>query len=37
MRDPQQAEDIWTLWDKARPGERKLIIDLAKTIVKRSA
>jgi transcriptional regulator with XRE-family HTH domain len=37
MRDPNEAEGLWTLWDQARPGERKLIVDLAKTIIKRSA
>jgi transcriptional regulator with XRE-family HTH domain len=36
-RDPNEAEGLWTLWDQARPGERKLIVDLAKTIIKRSA
>lgn len=37
MRDPQEAEGMWSLWDRAKPGERKLIIDLAKSVVKRSA
>jgi transcriptional regulator with XRE-family HTH domain len=37
MRDPQETEGLWSLWDKAKPGERKLIVDLAKTVIKRSA
>ena len=37
MRDPLQAEEIWSLWDQAKPGERRLIVDLATTIVKRKA
>jgi transcriptional regulator with XRE-family HTH domain len=34
MRDPSSAEDIWSVWDQAKPGERKTIVDIAKTIVK---
>jgi transcriptional regulator with XRE-family HTH domain len=33
-RDPGDPEAIWSIWDKAKPGERKMIVDIAKTIVK---
>lgn len=34
MRNPSDPEAIWTIWDKAKPGERQMIVDIAKTIVK---
>lgn len=34
MRDPSDPEAIWTVWDKAKPGERKMIVELAKTVRK---
>lgn len=34
MRDPTDPEGIWSIWDKAQTGERKMIVDIAKTIVK---
>lgn len=34
MRDPTDPEAIWSLWDKAKPGERKMIVDIAKTVLK---
>lgn len=34
MRDPTDPEGIWSVWDQAEPGERALIVDLAKTITK---
>lgn len=34
MRDPTDPEGIWSVWDKAKPGERAIIVDLAKTITK---
>lgn len=33
-RDPADPEAIWSIWDQAKPGERKMIVDIAKTIVK---
>lgn len=33
-RDPSTEDAIWSLWDTAKPGERKLIVDIAKTIIK---
>ena len=34
MRNPTDPEGIWSVWDKAKPGERKMIVDIAKTIIK---
>lgn len=33
-RDPADPENIWGIWDQAKPGERQMIVDIAKTIVK---
>ena len=32
MRDPTDDEAVWSIWDQAKPGERKMIVDIAKTI-----
>lgn len=32
--DPSKDDAIWSIWEQARPGERKMIVDIAKTIVK---
>lgn len=37
MRDPTSPEAIWSLWDQARPGERRQIVESAADIVKRRA
>lgn len=34
MRNPADADAIWSIWDQAKPGERRMIVDIAKTIVK---
>lgn len=34
MRDPTDPEGIWTVWEHAKPGERRMIIDIAKTVIK---
>jgi transcriptional regulator with XRE-family HTH domain len=34
MRDPSDPEGIWSVWDRAKAGERKMIVDLAKTVIK---
>lgn len=34
MRNPTDPDGIWSIWEKARPGERKMIVDIAKTVVK---
>ena len=34
MRDPSGPDAIWSIWDNAKPGERQMIVDIAKTITK---
>lgn len=34
MRNPIDPEAIWSLWDAAKPGERQMIVDLARTVTK---
>jgi transcriptional regulator with XRE-family HTH domain len=35
VRDPSASDDIWTVWEKASPSQRKLIVDIAQVIVRR--
>lgn len=35
MRNPTDDDAIWTLWDQAKIGERQMIVDLAKTVLRR--
>jgi transcriptional regulator with XRE-family HTH domain len=32
--DPTGDDAIWSIWERAEPGERKMIVELAKTVVK---
>lgn len=34
MRNPDDPEAIWSIWDNAKPGERKMIVDIARTVTK---
>lgn len=34
IRDPTDPEGIWSIWDRAKPGERRMIVEIAQTIVK---
>lgn len=34
MRDPSDGTGMWSIWDQAKQGERRMIVDIAKTIVK---
>lgn len=34
MRDPSDSEGLWSIWDQAEPGERRMLVDIAKTVVK---
>ena len=34
MRDPTDPEGIWSIWDKALPGERRAIVEHAKITAK---
>lgn len=33
MRNPKE-DGIWSLWEQAKPGERRMILEIARTIVK---
>lgn len=37
MRDPGDPEGIWSLWDQAKPGEQKQIIEVVKAMLRTSA
>jgi transcriptional regulator with XRE-family HTH domain len=32
MRDPSDENAVWSIWQQAKPAERKMIVDIAKTI-----
>lgn len=34
MRNPDDPEAIWSLWENAKPGQRKMIVDIARTVTK---
>jgi transcriptional regulator with XRE-family HTH domain len=34
IRDPTDPNALWSIWERAKPGERAMIVDIAKTIVK---
>lgn len=34
MRNPDDPEAIWSIWDQAKKGERQLIEELARSVVK---
>ena len=34
IRDPADGEAIWSLWDHAKPGQKKQIVEIATTITK---
>jgi transcriptional regulator with XRE-family HTH domain len=34
MRDPSDPHAMWSIWERAKPGQRKRIVDMAQTIVK---
>jgi transcriptional regulator with XRE-family HTH domain len=34
IRDPSDPEGIWSIWDNAKPGERRQIVEVAKTLLK---
>lgn len=34
MRNPADPEGIWSVWDRAKPGERRQIVEIAKTLIK---
>jgi transcriptional regulator with XRE-family HTH domain len=34
MRNPTDGDAIWSIWEQAKPGERRMIVDIAKTVTK---
>lgn len=34
MRNPLDEEAIWSLWERAKPGERQMIVEIARTVTK---
>lgn len=34
VRNPQDPEGIWSVWDRAKPGERRQIVEIAKTLLR---
>lgn len=34
MRDPSDPEAIWSIWDQAKPSQRRQIVEIARTLVK---
>lgn len=34
IRDPSQPEAIWTIWDQAKPAQRRQIVEVAKTLLR---
>jgi transcriptional regulator with XRE-family HTH domain len=34
MRDPSDPGGIWSIWDQAKPGQRRQITEIARTLTK---
>ena len=34
MRDPSDPDAIWSIWDQAKPAQRRQIMEIAKTLIK---
>jgi transcriptional regulator with XRE-family HTH domain len=34
MRDPSDPDAMWSIWDQAKPGQRKQIVEVAKALIK---
>lgn len=34
MRNPTDSEALWSIWEQAKPGEREMLVDIARTVVK---
>lgn len=37
IRDPSDPEGMWTLWEKAKPGERRQIVAVADALIKQAS
>jgi transcriptional regulator with XRE-family HTH domain len=36
MRDPSNEDAIWSIWEQAKPGERRQLMDVAKVLIRRT-
>ena len=36
MRDPSDPAGFWSIWDQAKPGQRRQIIEIARTLTKKT-
>jgi hypothetical protein len=36
-RDPADGDGLWSVWEQARPRDRRLIVDIAKAVTKRNS
>jgi hypothetical protein len=34
IRNPLDPDGLWSVWDQAKPGERRQIVEIAKTLIK---
>jgi transcriptional regulator with XRE-family HTH domain len=34
MRDPTDSEALWSIWDQAKQGQRRQIVEISRTILK---
>lgn len=34
MRNPMDDDAIWSIWEQAKPGERQMIVEIARTVTK---
>lgn len=37
IRDPTEPEGIWTIWEQAKPAQRKQIVEVAKALLRGAA
>lgn len=37
IRDPSEPESMWTLWERAKPGERRQITAIADAVLKQAS
>ena len=36
MRNRADPEGLWSIWDRANPGERQKIVEVAETLLRRA-
>lgn len=34
MRNPTDPEGIWSIWEQAKPGERRQLVEIGKTLIR---